>query len=443
MKHAHVIEDTATHDDARTYRLLPFEMPDNAVQVTVRYQYGEDLRAGSGVIDIGIFDARGADFMGAGFRGWSGSARSEFVITLDQATPGYTPGALQAGTWHVCLGLYEIAEGGCDYRVEIDIETDTAEAMTPAYLPLSQTPRPDRRRADSWYKGDLHCHTFHSDGDSDPLDVVRKAESLGFDFIAITDHNVLTHQISLRDADTPLLLIPGMEVTTYFGHWNVWGDAGWLDFRVQAADDMRQAMQAAVERGYLVSCNHPKNYGPPWEFPEVDGYHCVEVWNGPWAFFNEQALAFWEAHLRAGRRYTAVGGSDAHFHQREHPAQLGLPTTYIYCEGDPSPAKLLAALREGAVFVTDGPQLDLRCGDAIMGQAVDGDVALTFTVQVRDGADCTLQLVGPDGLLYADHVTTAAQTFTYKPSAIVTGYVRAQLIEGQQIRALTNPIYIT
>ncbi len=36
----------------------------------------------------------------------------------------------------------------------------------------------------------MHNHTYHSDGDSDPLDVVRAAEALGLDFLAITDHNV-------------------------------------------------------------------------------------------------------------------------------------------------------------------------------------------------------------------------------------------------------------
>src|SRR5690606_1107231 len=57
-----------------------------------------------------------------GFRGWSGSARREFVITADSATPGYVPGIIQPGTWQVILGLHRIPADGCRYRVEVVLD---------------------------------------------------------------------------------------------------------------------------------------------------------------------------------------------------------------------------------------------------------------------------------------------------------------------------------
>lgn len=36
-----------------------------------------------------------------------------------------------------------------------------------------------------WYKGDLHCHSTHSDGDSSVQDVIASAESKGLDFFVI------------------------------------------------------------------------------------------------------------------------------------------------------------------------------------------------------------------------------------------------------------------
>jgi len=444
-----LIEGSATPADARTYRLLPFELPDGVTRLMVRYQFGKELEQGAGIIDIGIFDERGADFLTDGFRGWSGSARREFFISAEDATPGYVPGILMPGTWQICLGLYEIAPEGCAYRVEIDFEVGEAAPVPElALLPLSATPQPDRRSADGWYRGELHCHTYHSDGDSDTLEVIARAEALGLDFLAITDHNVLTQQRAMRGATTPLMLIPGMEVTTYRGHWNVWGDKGWLDFRVGREADMRASMDEAVRRGYLVSCNHPKTYGPAWEYPSVDVYHCVEIWNGPWELLNNEALAFWERHLRAGKRYTAVGGSDNHFLKQQHIARLGHPTTCIYCEGDPSPARLLDALRAGAAIITDapdGPHIALTCGEAIVGQTVTAQAGqpLEFNVRVRGGEGCHIQLINDDGMMADALVDTPDWTKCWPMPAHRAHYVRAQLVEGQsRMRALTNPIYI-
>ena len=71
---------------ADDYLLLPFEVPPGLSRLTVSYEYSKAvsaaLPAGSGnVVDIGVFDPRGAAvFQGQGFRGWSGSDRSDYAI---------------------------------------------------------------------------------------------------------------------------------------------------------------------------------------------------------------------------------------------------------------------------------------------------------------------------------------------------------------------------
>lgn len=40
-----------------------------------------------------------------------------------------------------------------------------------------------------WYRGMLHCHTFWSDGRGFPEDAAKAYRQLGYDFLAITDHN--------------------------------------------------------------------------------------------------------------------------------------------------------------------------------------------------------------------------------------------------------------
>jgi hypothetical protein len=45
-----------------------------------------------------------------------------------------------------------------------------------------------------WYKGNLHTHSFWSDGDDFPEMIVGWYKSQGYDFLAISDHNVLHHK---------------------------------------------------------------------------------------------------------------------------------------------------------------------------------------------------------------------------------------------------------
>ena len=453
-----VLEGMLTPDQRLTYPLLPFAVPPHTARIDVRYSYGSAVRGDLCVtdgdtVDIGIFDPRGASFMTAGFRGWSGSARDHFFISPQAATPGYVAGTIQPGTWHLCLGAYQIAEAGCPYRVEITLTIDEAEhpsASLPARLELSTQPRPDAVRKSGWYRGELHCHTHHSDGDSSPQALVKRAEALGLDFLAITDHNTLSHQVELADAQTRLMLIPGVEVTTYRGHWNLWGAGPWIDFRVQSAADMQAAVDAALQAGYLISCNHPRPFGPEWAYPEVQGFHCIEVWNGPWPLMNEAALAYWEAQLRRGRRCTAVGGSDCHFLAREHPAELGSPTTFVYCPGSPSPAKLLDGLREGHAFISEspyGPEVYLSAQHAVMGDVLlSSDDRVTFRLHVRGALGKLLQLVTTAGVVY--QVTLDDDEWQASISLDVrhTPYVRAQVVSEKQgrftVHALTNPIYL-
>jgi hypothetical protein len=448
-----VLKGFALTEQTLTYLHLPFDVPAKTSRIDVSYQYSAAISAdpivsGGNTIDIGIFDVRGCAFMTEGFRGWSGSARREFYITLEDATPGYLPGLIQEGTWYICLGLYKIAPQGCDYQVTITFTSPLNEADHdvdfPVFLPIRE--HGSGAKPDGWYKGELHCHTYHSDGDSDPMEVVRKAESLGLDFLAITDHNVQSHLAALNHIDTSLMLIPGYEVTTYKGHWNIWGSSHWIDFRILTAEAMQTAINAAVEAGYLVSCNHPRPYGPPWEFTEVEGYACVEVWNGPWEVFNHEALAFWERWLREGKRLTAVGGSDTHFHHREHLAKLGEPTTYIYCPGLPSPAALLENLRAGHAFITQSPhspQLYLWCGEAIMGDTLSVQSDVQLEVRAVGAEGLLIQVISSNRVLVEQPIEQADEAFAFTFSTAETLYFRAQLIEPQHrgVITLTNPLY--
>ncbi len=454
-----VLEGTFTPEQAGDYHHVPFEMPEGVCRLEVAYSYDHAIGSdphllGGNTVDIGLFDSRGVAYPGRGFRGWTGSARNELFITPTEATPGYLPGPLWPGTWHVSLGFYKSAPQGCHYRVTLRFffgVVDEAPAMPPL-LTLDTAVSRLQKRADGWYRGELHCHTLHSDGDSPPEALIAQAATLGLDFLAITDHNAISHLAALAAlGPQALTIIPGCEVTTYKGHWNVWGLDEWIDFRTLTPELMRTSIQRANDLGYLTSCNHPRPYGPPWEFPEVLNHHCIEVWNGPWELFNQTALDLWETRLRAGQRVVAVGGSDAHNLRSQAVARIGTPTTWIYTTQAPTARALLDGLRAGHAFLSEspaGPQLYLQAGGALMGDAIPrpADGRLAVRVRVVSGGGLMLELCTAEGCVERQAVTADDQTFALEVPVPGTPYVRAQLVEpGKQpltVRALTNPIYL-
>lgn len=455
-----VLQGYLSPEQVGEYYNVPFDMPPHVQRLEVSYTYSQaiasdPLLTGGNTLDIGLFDQRGAEYPGAGFRGWTGSARREFFITADDATPGYLPGPLEAGRWHISLGFYKSAPDGCHYEITLRFligEGQREQVQFPRLLGLDDRQGTPPARPDGWYRGELHCHSWHSDGDADPREIVAAAQALGLDFLAITDHNSISHLAALARLDPGnLILIPGVEVTTYKGHWNVWGLDQWIDFRTLNPALMEQSIRRAVQLGYLTSCNHPRTAGPPWEFKEITGQHCIEVWNGPWELFNHEALAYWESRLRAGERLVAVGGSDAHFLHKAHVARIGTPTTWVYCPERLTARGILAGLRAGHAFISkapDGARVYLSSGEAMMGDTVarPPDGRLTVRVRVVNGAGLTLELCTAQGVVARMTISEQDQAFDATVPVAQTPYVRAQVVEdeptGNIVQALTNPLYL-
>jgi len=393
-------------------------------------------------LDIGLFDPHGIGPSSLGFRGWSGSHKLTFTIAEHWATPPYSAGPIQPGRWHVLLGPYKVAPSGCEYEVEITFSQDPGQ---PEKRELRLDANPPRRRATAqkgWLRGDLHCHTLFSDGDSWPADMLANAVSRGLDFLGVTDHNQTGHQreyASVEGAHLPILL-PGIEVTTYAGHWNAWGTNTWWEFREPTEAATSRAMQAAAASGALVSVNHPKPFGPPWEYPAAVGYHAIEVWNGDWSRQNDVSLSFWEQQLRAGRRIVALGGSDTHNLKQtdadaRHGRHLGQPTTWADAGSDASTEGVLTALRAGRAFISrdvDGPQL-------YFARQADG----TFTVRVVDGRHGILALMSERGAEASVIVTKDDWSEDFRLTR-ATQYLRGELVDQKsEMLALTNALFLT
>ena len=451
------------------YTYIAFTVPTHATNIKVSYQY--DRAGGSNTIDIGLFDARfsGHDTDPRGFRGWSGGRRSEFFVARDEATPGYLKGALSPGIWRIILGLYQVAPTGVDVTFTISITTaDHVATKSPTSIGSSAIVEPRNQRASSnpagrqnlhWFRGDLHMHTIHSDGDWTIDELVSSARNLGLDFICITDHNTSSHHFEIdhlrRSFSLPLLL-RGEEITTYGGHTNAWGlpSGTWIDFRVSPKDSTRMSeVVTAVHRaGALISINHPFALcgGCAWTYdPAVRDFDAIEVWNGEWDVTDNLALMMWDKILQSGRRPTAIGSSDSH-----RPANpIGQPTTQVAARVA-SQAALLNAIREGRVYLTREVALPVLKFEAettrsktrwMIGDEIHLSTPTTirFLVSTTSIPGATISLVSNGQVLRSLSTTSDGQPQVIEIECRTNSYYRLEVRDATKtMLALTNPIYV-
>ena len=365
---------------ASPWQYVDVEVPAGTRALRVDLSYDRQ----AGVLDLGCFGP-------AGFRGWSGGAREQFVIGVDGATPGYLPGELEPGRWQVALGLYQVPAEGLAWEL-------TAEASTPGGRPLSEllpglvpdgadpppvTESPARRSLPSsggrrWWAGDLHTHTVHSDGVMTVAELAHLARGNGLDFLAVTDHNTVSHhrELAATGRRYGITLIPGQEVTTSQGHANAFGDIGWVDFREPAPS----WLAATQDRGGLLSVNHPFAGPVSWLHLMPEKPPLVEVWHWSWLDLTwTTPLSWWRAWDPAA---IPVGGSD--WHRPGSDAPPGTPVTWVESDSD-DPDRLLAAIGAGRVAISagrDGPVL-VRDGDELVAVDADGTVLAGLDGPVR------------------------------------------------------------
>lgn len=374
-------------DQARSrYLTIPFDVPPGRDSLEVRLIYD----TGAAVVDLGC-EAPG------GWRGWSGGARSRFAITPAAATPGYLPGPTEPGTWHVVLGLHQLPAAGVEVVVEIDAPA-AGTVETEPVAAVNEVPRGSSRRLPApagmtWYAGDFHAHTLHSDGSESIDQLAARAVASGLDFLAVTDHNTVSHHAHLPriGARHGVSLLPGQEVTTAHGHANAFGDIGWIDFRRTG----QEWVDDVAARGGVLSVNHALDADCAWQFPLERLPAALELWHITW-YRDLTATAPWALWARWGGSATPVtpiGGSDFH---RPGAYTLGIPTTWV-CAEDSSPEAILAAVAAGRTAISVGARM------APSGPVVE---PLTAPVLLRpdgsSGADGDLVALRADGSVLCD-----------------------------------------
>ncbi len=430
-----VITGTVFPGDSKSYRLLPFEVRPDTARLEVEYQYGA-LRPAlpenpitKTMLDLGLWDQRGYHDA-AGFRGWSGSRHDDVFVEAGRASRGYRPGPVEPGTWYVELGLAAVGPTGAEWTVRV-----RAIRGPPGQAPVQRPVDPDHvaNPDPGWYHGDFHMHSFHSNPEGPtPRCFVEHAKAAGLDFTPVTEYQVDVHWDeygSLQDENPQLLIWPGREIVTYFGHMQCIGETpGFVEYRHGFEGVTVAEIQKAVRgAGALFQVNHPTTFGgrlfanfcrgcafelgEEIDWREVDTF---EVLNGPAVLrrtsllggdfenpFMTSAVELWEDMLDRGYRTTAVSGSDV-----KKGVGLGSSATAVHAR-QLSRAALTDAIRAGRAYVRT--------------RGVAHSPALEMTVSARGE---------PPG--------TFGSRFVLDPGATVAVSVLVTGGRGQALRVLRN-----
>jgi hypothetical protein len=482
---AHAREETielrATAAGAGTYLYLPFEVPRGVNRVSVSLDEGEGPEADMGV---GLFDQRGPGYGSDGFRGVYGAEANEFFVSAADASRSFLPGRIVPGRWTVIVPQFRVPTPR-EITVTVTLRFGPQEA--------SARPGPAQgvvRRGAGWYRGDLHNHTtessdsFSSGSALTPAGYATAARDAGLDFVSLTDHNVVSQNLNLREAAgrSGVLLMGGEEVTNWFhGHATVSGlrPGAFVDWRQRPRPlplfEHERRIDSFIRQvddlGVYTSVAHPFGAQLSWQFfGEAatdarllpDG---LEVWNGAFQPDDEATLRYWDEQLRQGRRLAANGGSDVHGFEAEPGITLGFaqPTTVTYARELSTPA-IVSALKAGRSFVTEspsGPELYLSgtgpggqreiVGGTLRGRPAD---SARLNVVVSGGAGSILVLLRDGAPVETVPVTSDRQEVSTTQRFGRGGYVRAELRSGPHVdpdgplaggtgmRALTNPIFL-
>jgi hypothetical protein len=331
-----------------------------------------------------------------------------------------------------------------------------------------------------WLKGDLHVHSRHSTDamDTTVAEVIAKAESLGFNYFVLTDHdNHVEGKISTwSDPDyhsDKLVLLYGAEWTTAKGHANIFGTQPYDYAPIWAARDGDGAASVAVvhAQGLHFSVNHPAAKDL-WEWGFELEYDSMEVWTAPFVFpdSNSNAILKWDEILLTGRRLAVRGGSDSH-HQHDLESTLfntGNPTTWIHATAKTG-AAVLEGLKAGHVSVSyaaTAERIDFTGdidGDGIFETIVGDNVrpqdgkAMRFKIDIAGyRATSTYNItVFKNGTSFKTwQLNAASVTFEDTPASGERAYYRVEVrgptsdapivssIAFGDFIALTNPIYV-
>jgi hypothetical protein len=297
-----------------------------------------------------------------------------------------------------------------------------------------------------WVKGNTHAHTSNSDGNETPRRVMRWYQDYGYNFLVITDHDMITETARLdSDKNDDFILIPGEEITLAFGkaraHVCALNPSTLATARVGSSllETLQNEVDAARRAGAVPQVNHPnwKWSLTETEMKELRDVHLFELLN-----VNRDSNSFsagsrpgteelWDRLLSAGKVFYGVASDDTHDYLGDFIANRAYPGKgwVMVRVAELTPDAVCRALDNGDFYASTGIELkDVRI--------TDKEYKLSI-IPFADTAYSTL-FIGRDGrVLKKEDGLNAVYAISGDES-----YVRAKVIASNGELAFCQPVFI-
>lgn len=292
-----------------------------------------------------------------------------------------------------------------------------------------------------FWRGNLHTHSNRSDGVLKPEEVCRRYRAQGYDFLALTDHFVglwnypIVDTVPMRDEGFTTIL--GAELHSGAMEngelWHILAVGLPADFAPSDSPDFTphdgqetgpEIAARAAAAGAFVAVAHPQWSGLTLrDARSIGAAHAVEIYNHGCATGCDRAdgAAIADLLLSEGRRLNLIATDDAHFHEPDHFGGWVM----VKAEEN-APEALLAALKAGAFYSTQGPALH--------------DVRVTAdTVEVECSACVTVIAQGSGTGAVAHHGPSMTRASINLRRLGKSPFVRVTVIDAAGKRAWSNP----
>ncbi|MBN2328484.1 MAG: CehA/McbA family metallohydrolase [Candidatus Omnitrophica bacterium] len=344
-----------------------------------------------------VFDNEGR------FRGrWDPSFSDWKEIGEYESSCGFEDGLIGEGVWHFHLST---TTKKVSTQIQIDIEAalDVPENGASCYKKPLHLFEADANADNqlAWRLGELHEHSLRSAGRFTPEDTLSIYQEIGYNFLALTDHDAPPLKALQRSFS--IAVLRGQEIRWPFGHALLLGMRDWMPPNAdENPDHVGELIHETHVQGGLFGILHPFaiQAGKGESLWTIDSLNwgkvdLLEIWSGSWRQrFPEILKSFdlWDKLLNRGHHIFGFCGKGS-----GEPANAEIleqsPKTAVLSEGL-SEGSLLSALKLGHFYATCEPAISLHIesdyGEAFMGDELhlpaNKPFVLYITISQLDGA---------------------------------------------------------
>ena len=269
-----------------------------------------------------------------------------------------------------------------------------------------------------WYKGSLHAHTKEPDGDASPEVVAKWFADNGYDWLVISDHNLMTVLDNGPQAapGTRPLMITGEEVT------------------VELEGQPKAVYTNAVGIASLTAPYFRPDFDPA-NLREVTGATLMEVFNAHPMNVHGDPTTFsydgiWDVLLSSGRAVFGTASDDSHNYAEFGPDKANPGRAWVVARAaELSGEAIVESLVSGDFYASTG--VSLRSVDASAG---------SIEIEIEESSEDSYltSFIGRSGTVIGQEAGTSVR---YRMRGD-EGYVRARITSAKGSRAWTQPVFI-